>query len=33
MFRKKPSEEKDYEDFFGRFEFTDNDTMGDFRDK
>ena len=33
MAGKRPSEENDYEDFFGRFEFTDNDTMGDFEDK
>lgn len=34
MFGKKPSEEGDYEDFFGRFGFINNDDMmNDFRDK
>lgn len=34
MYVKKPSEEGNYEDFFGRFEFVDNlDPMGEFQEK
>ena len=34
MFRKKPSEEKEYDDFFSRFSFdNDTDLMTEFEDK
>ena len=33
MFRKKPSEENDYDGFFGRLKPMDDDVMGDFGDK